>query len=318
MRLRDLIYENERTPLAEAPDPLGGADPLADLAPGTGGEGTPDPLAATPAEAQTPETQQGQEGPIPYSRFKEVNERRKLLEESHRPYSELEQQGYGADDLHRLVAWELEFVQDPANAWLNTAETIMDQLPEPVREAIAAHKAGNATPQTVVPPGQTPAPTDATADPPEWSKPLFEDMENRKKREAEEAERATLETAKANSAKVLDSMTAAWRKLDEADGIATPDETILSYIIAASHHSDDPREVLLAARGERMKVREADLGTAIKPSGGSGPRPVPSGGSGGGGAVPRNAPPKPKTLGEASRRALAALKDGAVPVAEED
>lgn len=322
MRLRDLIHlqTNDgagggRLPMRDAPDPNGGSDePITDPASGTGldlGQGPP----ATPAAAQNTDTGGSPPAAIPYSRFKEVNDARRELEEAHRPYADLRQQGYEPDDLHRLVQWELEFTQNPAEAWLATAASIMDQLPDTVQQAI--QEARGAAPPTGAPTTGTPAPAAQTdGDPPDWFKPYAEDIKAREQREREAEVARTQADAQAAASGLLDRMIEGWTELDKRDNISSLDTTKLTHIIAASQGEDDPVRCLTTARENWLAERENVLSGAIRPSGSGSPRPVPNGGSGG--ATPQHDVPRARTVGEASKRAMAAIQAGGVPDMMED
>lgn len=264
MRIKDFLYEYERVPMAQVEDPLGGSDPdpTASLAPGIE-EPAPEPEAVPTPDAAL-NTDMGTPPPtsVPYDRFREVNEARKAAIEAAAPLQEFEQLGYPVEDLQRLVQWETEFAQDPVQAWLATAQSI-DELPDGIKEAIAAH-----TGQPVVPvapsttPDPEPEPT-ASVEAPEWAKPLIEDKERRDREAQEAAELAQAEAARSEGKAALDSITEAWKKMDEKDGIATPEKTMLAHIVSASRVTTTPADALALARQEYLESREEMLGAVI-------------------------------------------------------
>lgn len=274
----------------------GGGDPSP--APGTVDEVTPGNEPGTPAGAQNTDT--GSDlGPIPYSRFKEVNEARRSLEEAITPYRELEGMGYSPEDFRRLAAWETEYAQDPAGWSLKNA---LEQATDPgvkaaIEAAIAAKDGGSAeTP---------PAPTgDATLEgttdePPAWAVPIIE------KHLREEREQETRARAEA-----YDAVTNAWKELDAKDGIKSPgDAALATWILSAAQQHAEPVEILRAARESWLAEREEILKEAVTParSGDTIPRPVPGGGEG---APIAREPVRPRTLDEARRLAVEAEERG--------
>lgn len=279
----------------EAPDVGGGSPPV----PGAveGDSGTP---PAEPAGAENTVTPGGSDpGPVPYSRFKEVNEARRTLEESYRPYADLEQIGYGADDFQRLAAWETEFMQDPVATWMNQAASI-EGLPQSVKDAIAASKAeapkGNPSDADAGPPTPT-EPSDQTpgTEPPEWAKPLLQDHQQRTEAQQRSAEDA-----------VLNAITNAWNTIDEGQGIITPPSMMLRYLQDAQGQTAEA--ILTDARERFLADREVLLKAEIKqPGNGSTvPRAVP----GSGGTTPATEPVRPTSLRDATKLALAAHERG--------
>jgi len=278
----------------EVPEGGGGGEPPV---PGAV-EGDPGAAPVTPAGAENTVTPGGSDpGPVPYSRFKEVNESRRLIEEAHRPYADLEQIGYGAEDFQRLAAWETEFMQDPVTTWMNQAASI-EGLPQSVKEAIAAAAAetpkGTPDADGVSP---TEEPTDKTpdADPPEWAKPLLQDHQNRAAAQQQQAEDA-----------VLGAITNAWNMIDTEQGVTTPPALMLRYLQDARGATAE--EILRDARESFLADREVMLKAEIKqPGNGSTvPRAVP----GSGGTTPSTEPIRPTSLKEATKLALAAHEKG--------
>lgn len=272
--------------------------------PGTGEDDLGGQSDITPP-GDTTETPPVDHGPVPYSRFKEVNDRRRQLEETMQPYVSLESTGYGADDLHRLVAWEQEYLQDPSEAWLRQAEQI-DALPDSVKQAIALVREGAAKgnpPADGGPPGSTESDDGSSNEPPEWGKVLLSDYERRTAREEREAHQA-----------LVDAMVKAWDDTDSQLGIKTPKETQLIYLQAASSQEGTPAEIFVRAHKAWMEGRESILSQEVRPPGDGStvPRSVP----GSVGAPPQAPPVRPKTLREATKAAAAAEAAGKLIMVE--
>ncbi len=278
----------------EYPEDGGGAPP----APGTGeaAPGVPTDTSATTeniGEAGTPP------GPIPYTRFKEVNDARRQLEERIQPFAALEDFGYGADDLQRLVAWEQEYTQDPVGTWLRQANEI-DGLPPSVKSAIEAEVASKGNlPADGSPPTATEDDQSTDGEPPEWAKPLLSDYESRQS----EAEAAAV-------SQFYDAIVSAWKEIDDKAGMKTPDAAMHAHIASASVSATSAEELLRNARESYIAVRDELLSSEIKLPGQDGstvPRSVPGGGGSGAGMAP---PPRPRTLREATRMAQADAERG--------
>lgn len=278
-------------------DQGGGATPPA---PGIG-EATPGIPGSTSAATQTTVPQEQAPGPVPYSRFKEVNDTKNALQEKYQPYTELEEFGYGADDLQRLVAWEQEYTQDPVGAWLRQADQI-EGLPSEVKAAIAASQAGGTQGTSATdtsPPQSADGQESAGDEPPEWAKPLLQDH----------AERVTAKEQEAISG-FYDAIVKAWDDMDSAQGIRTPDAAKHAFIASASVNASSAEDLLRAARESYIASREEILGQAVRLPGQHGetvPRSVPGGGPSAGGANP---PPRPRSLREATKMAQADAERG--------
>jgi len=258
------------------------------------GEAVPStPQPPTSPDTSVPNAGDAVPGPIPYARFKEVNDARRALEEQYQPYAELEELGYPVADLQRLTAWEQEYVQDPVGAWLRQAEEIAN-MPDAVKAAIQSYQESAGSAPKANPADGTPPPASATLtpdeEPPEWARPLIEDREARVQREQEEA-----------ISSFYDGMVAAWQQLDETQGLVTPEEAIHAHLAAASPQAGSAEELLRTARETWLAVRESTLGAAIKPPGRTGtvPQPVPGSVGASGGAPPV----RPRTLREATQLA---------------
>lgn len=269
----------------EAQEDIGGLPPV----PGTEAEVIPGSDPGTSAGTENTETG-GAPGPVPYSRFKEVNDARRTLEERLAPISELEGLGYTPEDFHRLASWETEYMADPVGwALQNALEQAADPGVKAQIEAVIAAKNGTIA---EVPSAPTAEPVSAEEAPvPEWAKPIVE------RHLAEEKTRE--ETARAEA---YDGITTAWKQLDEKDGVTTPsDAALATWVYAASAQYDQPVDILRAAREGWLAERTAILTEAVTPvREGNAPRSVP--GSGEGAAV-TPAPKRPRTLDEARRAA---------------
>lgn len=268
--------------------------PEAGGAPAVQGTGEAVPTATTqqPPPGAQPVADGGQPGPIPYSRFKEVNDAKNTLEERMQPFADLEDLGYPADELQRLAQWEQEYMQDPVGVWLRQAEQI-DGFPEELKAAITAHAAtgaqGNGS--TDGPPAPTGASSEAGDEPPEWARPLIQDHQTRQEREQAEA-----------ISSFYDGLVSAWKDLDKEQSISTPDEAIHAHLAAASPNAGSAEELLRTARETWLAVRSATLGAEIRPPGRTGTVPQSVPGSVGSVSAP---PVRPRTLQEAKKLALA-------------
>lgn len=271
----------------EFPESGGAAPP----APGTGTIDPNDPSAPPPGAY--PVADQDPPGPVPYARFREVNDQRRTLEEEIQPYRELVESGYGAEDLTRLTTWEQEYVQDPVGTWLRQAAEI-DGLPDAVKAAIASVGESGASTQGVPSADGSPPPEAAPQVDDELRQRVEELYADRQAREAREQEEAV--------SAFYDGLVSAWKQLDEAQGIVTPDEAIHSFLAGASPNATSAEDILRQGRETFLAARESILSSATLPARGPGqtvPRPVPGGG---GGSAP---PVRPRTLAEARRAAEA-------------
>lgn len=244
-----------------------------------------------PPSGAHPVAEQDPPGPIPYSRFKEVNDARRTLEERIQPYTELEEFGYPVADLQRLAQWEQEYMQDPVGTWLRQADQI-EGFPEELKAAISAHAAGGAqgNGQSDGPPA-TPETDDQSDEPPAWAQPLIQDHQTRQEREQAEA-----------ISSFYDGLVDTWKQIDQDQGISTPDAAIHAHLAAASPQAGSAEELLRTARETWLAVRSDTLGAEIKPPGATGTVPQSVPGSAGGSSAP---PVRPRTLQEAKKLALA-------------
>lgn len=271
-------------------------------APGTEGEAPGGTDDGTPAGAVNSETSSTPPGPVPYARFKEVNDSRRELAERITPYRELEEAGYGVADLQRLTAWEQEFIQDPSG-WLINTLLQTDGVPESVKAAVQAAK-GEVSAETT-PAGSVPKGEESEEELPEWAKVLMSDREARI--QAEQQAQAAREAEEAS--RTMDTLVEAWNKLDERDKVKTPPRTLIAYLGAAAQQGGDPITILRSARESYLSDRTEILGEVVSQAGdgSTAPRSVPGGG---GGDAPLTTPRKPKTLDEARRLAEEADRRG--------
>jgi len=274
--------------------PAGAADP------GTGG--TTQPPTAPPAEALTTDMQpDGQEpGPVPYSRFKEVNDAYSQL----RGYETLAQYGYDPDSLSRLANFEANYVQDPGNTIMALVDNL--DLPDESKTAIrgmlvtddSETPAGGGTPSTPESGG--------AEEPPAWFKPYAERVQRE-----DQAMRSAVELEQRNQA--LNEVLSHWDDMDKAAGIASPREGIKLALIssaAASGAYSDTQSLAQAARAEWIAEREEGARSHFVPPGSvTGPRSVP-----GSAALPS----PPQNFGgdikKATRAAMAAIERGEIPM----
>jgi hypothetical protein len=291
MNYRDLFHY-------ETPDLEGGAP----SAPGTveAAPVVPDPPSAATI---TTDTQDATQGPIPYARFKEVNDARRELDERLQPFAQLEDVGYPAEELQRLVAWEQEYSQDPVGTWLRQAAEI-DGLPDEVKVVIEAVNGTQGPPADGSPPRATDI-SGAVVEPPEWAQPLIQEREARLAAQEQEAITG-----------FYDAIVQAWKDLDKTQNLVnelgestTPDAAMHAFIASASVNAGSAEELLRTARESYLASREAILKNEIKVPArdGSVPRTVPGGGPSSTGATP---PPRPRTLREATRMAQAEAEAG--------
>jgi hypothetical protein len=272
--------------------PEGGA-----AAPGNEG-GSPPVQSTPPAGAINTDTSAGGGAPdtIPYSRFKEVNDRYNEL----RGFEELVQYGYDADSLRRLAAFEANYLNDPNGTWIAMAENL--DLPQPVMDAIKAHVSepppagdGGGRAEGGTPSGGEPATQLSRED-----RERLEYIDQLRAREAD-----------AQSDAQLASVMKAWDSLDEKDNIKTPERMKLMAISQAASAGGQFRtheDLAKAARDYVLEYRSDVLGSAIRTGrGGSSPPPLPSGAAAGSGPV------QFKNIREATKAAEAAIARGELP-----
>jgi hypothetical protein len=251
-----------------------------DLAAGT--ESADDSDLLSSAETLNTDSEDGEDpGPIPYARFKEVNDQYKEL----KPFAELTEYGYDADSLRQLAEFDARFQSDPVGMWLSVGDQL--DLPDTVKAAIQAEATG----------GRSPAKPQGGPDVPDEPLDRVAQLEKRlDEKEAAETQAQWNQT--------LDELMTKWRKADKADELteSPPDEVMLTYIEKHAQGAKDLDDIVVRARGAHTEYLDKLMGGAIK-KGGRKKAPVPSGGS-----PPANQPEAPKTLAEASRLARIELE----------
>lgn len=281
-----------QVPMVDVPPVETPGGPQVREAPAPGNEGgapVPQPAPVPSAGTQNTDTvPSGDEpGPVPYTRFKEVNDRYNQL----RGYEELAQYGYDPDSLGRLAAFEAGYIQDPTG----TIGALVDELDLP-EEAKASIKEALGTPSTPAG-GVTGTEDEGTSSLSPEDRELLDWAKSARERETERAREAQ-----------LDSVVNAWKAMDKTDKLESPDDVrILTEISAAAARGGfrTYEELAAAARQGYMQERERILGTAVQRNGrGTPPPALPEGG-----ALP--APPqRPRTLAEANKIVRAALERG--------
>jgi len=264
--------------------------------PGNVGEGTP-PAAepSTPdSGVQAPAGQTGQTGQvpdtIPYSRFKEVNDRLSSL----RGYETLASYGYDPDSLGRLAAFEAQYQQDAYGTLATMAENL--ELPDEVINAIR-NAGSDGSSQTAE---ATPTGEQAGSElPPEVQEALQYVNELRARDEASSRDAQ------------LDRVLAAWDDMDSKSSIdETPMRIKLMAIqqVAGSGQFATVEDLAQAARTSIMEYRDTVLGGAVRRTGhGVLPPALP-------GSPPSPSEPvKFDSLKSASKAAAAAIERGELP-----
>lgn len=263
-------------------------------APGTGGDPgatTPDPSAGT----LNPETQGGPTPEtIPYSRFKEVNDRLNQL----KPYEALTELGYDPDSLGQLAAFEQAFVQDEVGT-MKTLVANSTVLTDEQKAEMSAALEGTVSPSEVERNATTPS---SVEEPPEWAKPLIEDHSSRQQTEANDKATA-----------YLDSLILKWNEADVADKLKpTPRSVQLAFIATNAPYAKSEEQLLGVCRQMTREYQTSILSDALAPASegisGSLPRAVP-----GGGAPVSPSPTPLKDLKSASAAARTAIEAGLLP-----
>lgn len=254
-----------------------------------------------PPSAETLTTDTGGEpGPVPYSRFKEVNDQLSEL----RPYDSLRQYGYDADSLSRLAAFEAAFTEDPHGTTAKLVDNL--DLPDEAKTQIKGMLDSQSDEPTTG--GGTPDTPDApSTEPPSWAKPLVEDYQTRQQQEVSAREEAARN-------QMLDQVISHWDEMDKSDSealgrsVAIPDTIRLSLIAthASSNRYQDPVSLAKGARADAVAYRESILGSSVVPPGSrTGPRSVPNSA-----ATPSPAQKFGGDIKSASKAALAAIERG--------
>jgi len=278
----------------EGPVPAGDVPPTegpgASVPGNEGGVSTPTPTAPPSAGTQITDTPSDAPGPVPYARFKEVNDQLVAL----KGYTELNEFGYDPDSLGRLAAFEAQYVRDPTG----TIGLLVDDLDLP-QEAKASIKEALAMPTGQSEDIVDEEPTTASLSPED--RELLDWARGARERETQAASEAQ-----------LDSVVNAWKALDKQEEVRTPpDHRVLTFISAAAARGGFATIEQLAenARNDYLDERQQILGGAYQ---GSRQRGTPPPALPGSGVLPAPAQ-APKTLREASRLAQAAMERGELP-----
>jgi hypothetical protein len=281
-----------QVPMVDVPPVETPGSPTVREAPAPGNEGgapvvTPPAPVPSAGTQNTDTVQPGDPGPVPYTRFKEVNDRYNQL----RGYEELAQYGYDPDSLGRLAAFEAGYISDPTG----TIGALVDELDLP-EEAKASIKEALGTPSTPAG-GVNGTEDEGTSSLSPEDRELLDWAKSARERETERAREAQ-----------LDSVVNAWKAMDKTDRLESPDDVrILTEISAAAARGGfrTHEELAAAARDGYMRERERILGTAVQRNGrGTPPPALPEGG-----ALP--APPQRfRTLADANKVVKAALERG--------
>lgn len=275
--------------VSQTPDAAMGGAPAS----GTGEPVTPQAQAAPPAGAQNTDTQPGggEPGPIPYSRFAEVNTQ---LQGYRERYGVLEQYGIEPDSAVRLASFEAAYMEDPTG----TIASMVDQLDLPDSRKGALKEL--LTSQAVQ---AGPDPTVGAAGALELPPEVKEAVEYvRQRREAD---------VQAESNARLNIVVDHWKAQDEQDGVKFSDRQRLQYVSTAAAQGgfQTLEQLSEAARAMALDDRDTMLGAAVsaqRPRTGT-PLAVPAGG------VPPTLPIAPKSMAEARKLIEADIAAGRLP-----
>jgi len=232
--------------------------------------GTGDQPSATvppPAGESNTDTGTGGSQPdtIPYARFKEVNDQLSGL----RDYAQLRDLGYDPDSLGRLAAFEAAYRQDPVGTIAHLVSVNPD-LPQETKDQVSQMLSD--TPVAGGVPTESEGAKSALS--PE-DRELLDYAKNLREREQQ------AEVSARNDA-VLNSVVAAWKRMDEADSLKSPAERVMLTQIAGVAGSGQYRnadELAKAARDSLLEYRSEVLGDAIQRTGRNGNAPAPLPGS---------------------------------------
>lgn len=245
---------------------------------GTGEDTTDDPDSQS-AGTENTDTESGTAPEtIPYSRFKEVNDRYREL----KPFSELADLGYDADSLRNLAELDAAFAQNPFSTTAQIVETL--DLPTETKTLLKKALEENSPAVAQRTDSKDQGKQDDGEEIPKWAQEIQARLDERDKADEDAELQGTVE-----------DMLEQWRKADEeAELEPLAEKTMLTYIISASQRESEPDDILRVAREEFDETQAQALKRTLKP-GEKGKRLVPSGG-----AVVTNADEPPKTLAEAT------------------
>jgi hypothetical protein len=255
-----------------------------------------DPSAGTQNTETTPT---GEPGPIPYARFKEVNDRLAAV----RGYEELNQLGYDPDSLGRLAQFEAQYIRDPKTTIASLVDGLED-LPPEHRAAINQYLGIDES-------GSDPGRGASSEDGSDLSGLSPEDKETlqwARERRATEKQQADDKVTQDR----LDVVVNAWKAQDSEEEIKTPpDHRVLAFISAAAARGGfgNLNELADMARSDWLDERERVLQDAYQGSRRDGTLPPALPGSAANAAPPQKA----RTLSEASKLARAAMERGELP-----
>lgn len=267
---------------------MGNTAPEPDVASGTGSDSAE---VDSSAETLNTDSQGGPPETVPYSRFKEVNDR-------YTPFRELEKVGYDADSLRQLAVWNSSFTNDPVGTWLDLA-TKIDGMPDEVRSAIEAAMNGESV--TDYDDESEEATTDSDEEMPEWARDIQERQAQADAREAAAAAKAEEE----GRMETLNWILKEWdTRIETMDLEPVDEKRKLSFIAGAAGTSSDPQKILDEAFDDWMNVREGAQSHIHR----SGPVPTPKAVPGGA-AVTGADKPAPKTFEEANQLAFGAWEN---------
>ena len=272
------------------------------VAPGNEGGVPATPPAATPsAGTQNAETSAvGEPGPIPYARFKEVNDRYSSL----RGYEELQELGYDPDSLGRLAAFEAQYIRDPKTTVATLVDGLED-LPPESKAAIAQYLGVQLDDGVPSGPG---APSEDDGQQSSLSPEDQEVLKWARERRASEQQEAE---SQANNER-LDVVVNAWKAKDGEDQIPSPpDHRLLAFVSAAAARGGYKtlNELAESARADWLDERDRVLKEAYQGSRRDGmPPPALPGGTAS--AAP---PQRAHSLKDASKLAKAAMERGELP-----
>jgi hypothetical protein len=257
-------------------------------APGTGEEGR----SRSPAEAQNTD-RQNEPGPIPYSRFQEVNAERTALKER---WGVLDEYGIEPDSAVRLTQFERAYQADPTGVLASMIDNLTD-LPDSRKAALKELLSSQSNQTKRAGEGEDEGNEDNRSLPPEVKEAL--DYVRR----SQERDRQAESNAR------LDVVLSHWKSLDEKDNIKFSDRQKLQYVQTASAMGGHKtlQDLSEAARKMALEDRDELLGGAIQRPRTERPSTV------SGGGVLRSDAIVPKTMPEARKLIEADIAAGRFP-----